>query len=475
MRPVRRLLPRTVRGRVVAVVVLCLIVCCAAVAAATTLALRGFLLNRLDQQLEQAGNRYALELEHPGDSDADNSRFSTAVGQAAGTLGARIAGGTVTAVGIVGAGRAPSAEVRERLAGLQPGTRTIHLPDLGDYRVLVTRGRDGDLLVTGLPEHPVDETIVRLLSIEAAVFAVALLVTGLAAAGFVRLSLRPLTRVAQRAREVAALPLSSGTVSVPEPVDDLAPGTEVGEVALAFNRMLEHVETALNVRERSEERLRGFIADAGHELRTPVAVVRSHAEFAQRVAEPVPPEVERSLERIVAESDRMALFVDELLTLARLDAERPLAREPVDLTRLLLDAVADARVAGPSHRWRLDLPEEPVEVTGDEHTLHQAVANLLANARTHTPAGTTVTVGLRLAPEGDVAITVRDDGPGIPEDLLSRIFDRFVHGTDPAGGASSGSGLGLSIVAAIAAAHRGSVDVDSRPGRTEFRLRLPVD
>lgn len=468
-----RLLPRTIRGRVVAAVLVCLVVSCVAVAAATTLALRGFLVNRLDQQLRQAGNRYALQLEHPDGPDTDDPGFGSVVGQATGTLGARISNGTVTAVAVVGADHAPSREVRERLSRLQPGTTTVFLPQLGDYRVLVTRGLDGDLLVTGLPERSVDDTIGQLLAIEAAVFAGALLVTGLGAAGFVRLSLRPLTRVAQRARAVSALPLTSGTVSVPQPVDDPAPGTEVGEVAVAFNRMLDHVESALNSRERSEDRLRRFVADAGHELRTPVAVVRSHAEFAQRVPDPVPADVSRSLARIVAESDRMALFVDELLTLARLDMARPLAQDPVDLTRLLLDAVGDARVAGPDHRWRLDLPEEPVETFGDAHALHQAVANLLANARAHTPPGTTVTVGLVTEDDGSAAITVRDDGPGIPAELLPRVFDRFVHGSDTAAQTSSGSGLGLSIVAAIAEAHGGTVTVDSRPRATEFRIWLP--
>lgn len=176
-----------------------------------------------------------------------------------------------------------------------------------------------------------------------------------------------------------------------------APGSdprgEVGQVAAAFNRMLGHVEDALTKRHASEERLRSSAADASHELRTPVASVRGHAELALLHPGPVPPKVTRALERIAAESARMGEMVDDLL-LARLDAGRPLERGPVDLTRMVLDAVTDARAAGPGHRWALELPEEPVTVPGDAHRLHQAPANLLANARAHTPAGTKVTVSL---------------------------------------------------------------------------------
>lgn len=469
----------TLRGRLVAVLLACLLVCCGAVAAATTLALRGFLLNRLDQQLADAGNRYAVTLEHGGDGDGDDDDFGSVVGQATGTLGARVLGGTVTAFGIVGA---PSAEARgtaaarEQVARLSASStpRTVDLSGLGDYRLIASPGQDGDLLVTGLPEHPVDETIARLLIIEATVFAGALAISAVVAAQAVRRSLRPLTRVAGTALRVSELPLASGEVSMPKPVDNPAPGTEVGQVAEAFNHMLEHVESALSVRQAGEERLRRFIADASHELRTPVAVVRSHAEYAQRVGADLPEEVERALGRITAESDRMSTLVEDLLTLARLDSGRPLDRRPVDVTRLALDVVADARVAGPEHRWRLDLPDEPVFALGDEHALHQALANLLANARIHTPAGCTVTVGVEGAVGDRTVLTVADDGPGIPPEVTPRIFERFVHGSAAPRGAAGGSGLGLSIVAAIVHAHGGRIELSSVPGDTRFRIELPA-
>lgn len=244
-------------------------------------------------------------------------------------------------------------------------------------------------------------------------------------------------------------------------------------MAGAFDRMLGHVEDALTKRHASEERLRTFAADASHELRTPVASVRGHAELALLHPGPVPAEVTRALERIAAESSRMGAMVDDLLLLARLDAGRPLERLAVDLTRLVLDAVTDARAAGPGHRWTLELPEEPVTVTGDEHRLHQVLANLLANARLHTPAGTKVTVSLDT--DGSTAtLKVHDDGPGVPADLRPGVFERFTRAdrrrsTDAVG---AGAGLGLSIVAAVVEAHGGGVTLDSRPGATTFTVTL---
>ena len=470
--------PVTLRGRLLAIVLACVLISCAAVAIATTVALRRFLLDRLDQQLSAAGSRYALTLEHPPiDQDIDDGSFAAVIGQPAGTLGARVKGGAVTAFAIVGEpGRTADPATRRVLASLRAsgGARTVSLPSFGDYRLQVVAGRDGDLLITGLPEHPVDETIAHLLEIEAMVFAGALLVSAIGATIFVRLSLRPLNRVARTALQVSELPLASGAVSIPDRVDDPAsPGTEVGQVAEAFNHMLSHVEDALAQRQSSEEKLRRFVADASHELRTPVSVVRAHAEYARRVDEGMNAETSHALDRISAEADRMSVLVDELLLLARLDAGRPLAREDVDVSRLAIDAVRDAQVAAPDHYWQLDLPDEPVVITGDEHALHQVMANLLSNARGHTPAGTMVTTAVEVT-GGRVLVRVSDDGPGIPDALQARIFERFVHGTGSDRGGSGGSGLGLSIVAAIAAAHGGSVRLTSEPGRTEFTVELPT-
>lgn len=471
-----RLRRLSLRWRLVAVLLALLLVSCAIVAAATTLALRRFLLDRLDQQLAAAGDRYSVYLEHPSDGDGDESGFGAVVGQAAGTLGARLAGDSVTAIGVVSGGddhRTPTAADRVAIAKLTVTNRprSVSLPGLGEYRVLVRAGRDGDLLVTGLPEDGVRETIGRLAVTEAIVFTGALLLTGVAGAICVRLSLRPLRRVAGTALAVSDLPLGSGAVSMPDRVPNPEPGTELGQVTVAFNHMLEHIESALGQRHASEDRLRHFVADAGHELRTPVAVIRSHAEYAQRAGGELPAAVGGALRRIGAESDRMGRLVEDLLLLARLDSGRPLVRDDVDLTRLAIDAVSDARVAGAGHRWQLDLPERPMTVLGDDHALHQALANLLANAATHTPAGTTVVTELR-EHTGAVELRVCDDGPGIPPDIRAHVFERFVRADASRSRPQGSTGLGLSIVDAIVRAHGGSADVNSRPGRTVFTIRL---
>ena len=205
------------------------------------------------------------------------------------------------------------------------------------------------------------------------------------------------------------LPLDSGEVSLPAGVPDTDPRTEVGQVGAAFNRMLLHVERALGRRAASEARLRRFAADASHELRTPLSAIRGYAELALRHHGPVPEDVTHALSRVQSESARMSVLVDDLLLLARLDAGRPLEREPVDLSRLAIDVTSDARVARREHHWRLDLPSDPVLVRGDEHRLHQVLANLMSNAGKHTPPGSTVSVALRVdeAPGPELAA-----GPG---------------------------------------------------------------
>jgi two-component system, OmpR family, sensor kinase len=235
------------------------------------------------------------------------------------------------------------------------------------------------------------------------------------------------------------------------------------------------VESALARRHASEARLRSFAADASHELRTPLAAIRGYTELARRKSDELPPDLRRALERVDSESARMSGLVDDLLLLARLDAGRPLERNPVDLTRLAIDATSDARVAAPGHRWLLELPPEPVQVPGDEPRLRQVLANLLSNAAKHTPAGTAVTVALGADPiRRSALLSVTDDGPGVPVGLQSSLFERFVRG-DPSRSRTAGStGLGLAIVDAVTTAHGGQVKLDSRPGRTSFTVMLPA-
>ncbi|MEV7688035.1 HAMP domain-containing sensor histidine kinase [Streptomyces bungoensis] len=477
--------PRTLRARLTVGLVVLLAVSCAAVGLAAVVELDGFLTQRLDEQLTQVGTRFPESLEHgvrlPDDHDGDEHGDTRR--QATGTFGARLVDGAVVNKGLIRSDDPSDVNVdltaadRRHLAQVPVDGRphTVELSALDDYRVVATPGRDRDVLMVGLPLEPVQAAVHRLVLVAGVVFGLALVVTGVVGAFWVRWSLRPLSRVAATATRVSELPLASGEVALPPRAPEADPRSEVGRVAVAFNRMLGHVENALTKRHASEERLRRFAADASHELRTPVASVRGHAELALLHPGPVPPEVTRALERITAESSRMGEMVDDLLLLARLDAGRPLERRPVDLTHLVLDAVTDARAAGPDHRWTMDLPEEPVTVTGDAHRLHQALANLLANARLHTPLGTKVTVTLET--EGTRALlSVHDDGPGVPEDIQAHVFERFTraeHRRRP-GASGGGAGLGLSIVTAVVEAHQGSVALESRPGSTTFAVRLPL-
>ena len=331
------------------------------------------------------------------------------------------------------------------------------------------------MLVTGLPLAGLDETVTRLITVEVIVIGSALVLTGIAGAAIVRLTLRPLTRVAGTAGRVAELPLDRGEVALAErvPEADTDPRTEVGQVGLALNRLLGHVGAALEARQASETRLRRFVADASHELRTPLAAIRGYAELTRRSDVPVPPEIARMLARVESQTERMTTLVEDLMLLARLDAGRPLGREPVDLSRLVIDAMSDAHAVSPDHRWQLTAPDEEVTVTGDAAGLAQVVANLLANTRTHTPAGTTVAVALTPV-DGEVSFSVVDDGPGVPPDLLPHVFERFARGDSSRSRTNGSTGLGLSIVDAVVAAHGGSVEVSSVPGRTAFTVRLPV-
>ncbi|MEV7428014.1 HAMP domain-containing sensor histidine kinase [Nocardioides sp. NPDC092400] len=345
----------------------------------------------------------------------------------------------------------------------------VDLAGLGGYRVLMS---DDGSVAAGLPTEDVDDAVGNLVVWEAVLVLAALLAGGAAALLVVRRQLRPLREVAATAHTVADLPLASGEIDLAErvPAHLTDERTEVGQVGAALDSLLSHVETALRERHRSEQQVRQFVADASHELRTPLATIAGYTELARRHPDDTATGT-AALAKVEEESARMTALVEDLLLLARLDAGRPLAREPVDLTRLLLEATEDARVVAPDHRWRLELPEESVEVLGDELRLHQVVTNLLTNARKHTPPGTTVTVR-----GTDHGFVVADDGPGFPPGLVDSAFERFARGDSSRsrdGSSGGGAGLGLALVRAIVGAHGGHVGLASRPGRTTIEVDLP--
>ena len=472
---------RTLRGQLIAGLVTLLALACAAVGVVTYVVLSHTVLDQLDLQLQAAGGRYASCMEQQNDGQpappgVPPANCNQTPGLSAGTFGARVKKGVVTDQGIIDGTSHLSAADQATLVRL-PADGGFYTRDLdsihGDYRLTAVPGHDGDVLITGFPLSSMESTLRKVEIAEVIAFSAVLVLAGLLGTAFVRLSLRSLRRVAATATRVTQLPLASGEVALPDRVPGANDRTEVGQVAVAFNRMLGHVESALARRAASESRLRRFAADASHELRTPLAAIRGYAELAQRTGAD-PADIQHALRRVESESARMSVLVDELLLLARLDAGRPPAQEPVDLSRLAIDATSDARVAAPDHRWLLELPDEPVGVRGDEHQLHQVLANLISNAAKHTPAGSTVTVTLADGAEpGMVELSVTDNGPGIPPELQPKLFDRFVRGDSSRSREAGSTGLGLAIVAAVTAAHHGSVRLDSSPGHTRFTITLP--
>lgn len=447
-----------------------------AIGSVTVAASHGQLVDRLDRLLLAASERttFAVENGIPG------SIVEILPGEGAGAVGLVAVDGVANRSGYLGYGQV-NALTDDQIAVLlavptdrQP--HTVDLDALGSYRVVATpfdAVEGSAVVVNGLSLEAANATTESLVQTIAAVSLVAIAAALLLGTLLVRLALRPLTRVVDTATRVSELPLETGEVSMPDRVPVDAPETEVGRVGSALNRLLGKVETSLAARHASEQKLRRFVADASHELRTPLASIRGYAELGRRPAR-LPADTARSLERIESESVRMSTLVEEMLLLARLDAGRDLETAPVPLGGLVVEAVSDAQVAGPDHRWQLELPDDDIEIVGDADRLRQALGNLLANARLHTPPGTTVVTSLAPATDGGAVLTVVDDGPGIPDDLQPALFERFTRGDGSRSRGTGSTGLGLAIVAAIAGAHGGRVSAESSPGRTVFRLELPA-
>lgn len=489
----------SLRRRLVAVVLGLVLLVGVAMGAVSTVALRGSLMTQVDERAVAAAERAVGATQGAGTfafpDDAADDRAPrgdrppplTVPGQDVGTVSLVVVDGTTRAqyvdadatfVDLTGAQADALRDVPT-----DGGVHPVTLDGLGAYRAVAMRTQDGDLVVNALPTSTVDATVEQYVVLEVLLAAGALLVAGVGGSLLVRRELTPLTRVAATATRVAEQPLARGEVAITARVDarDTDPTTEVGQVGAALNRMLGHVDRALAERHESESQVRRFVADASHELRTPLASIRGYTELVLRSPDELPPAALAALGRVEAESVRMTALVDDLLLLARLDAGRPLEREPVDLAALAVDAVADAHAAGPGHVWRLDLPghdddladDDDLTVTGDDHRLRQVLANLTANARRHTPAGTRVTVGVRR--DGpDVVLTVADDGPGVPPGLRDRLFQRFTRGDASRNRAAGSTGLGLAIAHAVVTAHGGTLTCESAPGRTRFVARVPA-
>lgn len=487
----------TLRTRLVALALLLVVLISAIIGVVSVVTLNRSLSERLDQQLDSAFARGADVVTERGPTarfwpETGSGRDAHAIlngpAQAPGTLAVVVAGGALTGgyLGEDGTVLPVEAAHLEALAALPADglPHTLGLGDeLGEYRVQGAMIA-GSIVIVGLPLDDLRKTVTGLAWWVAGVALVGVIVLATIGTVLIRRELRPLERVATLADGIAAQHLDRGSVERLERLDvqGLDADSEVGRVLRAVNGMLENVERALSARETSEQQVRTFVADASHELRTPLASIRGYSELVRRIGGELPEDVVRSLGRIESESLRMQALVEDLLLLARLDEGRSQATGTVDFAPIVRAALGDAAVVDPERTWELDVPEGPVPVLADPGQLHQIVANLLGNARQHTDPGTRVLARLRILPGGTTAgssvaeLTVRDTGAGIPENVIDRVFSRFVRGDASRARAehSSGSGLGLSIVAAIVEAAGGSVAVASKPGDTRFTVLLPL-
>jgi two-component system OmpR family sensor kinase len=339
--------------------------------------------------------------------------------------------------------------------------------DPNHYRVFAEPARVGTgTIVAAVPLREVDQTLHRLLAVEALVIAGVLLILGFAAWAVVRVGLLPLDRMGHTAGAIAGGDLSHR-------VESTDPRTEVGRLGVALNAMLDRLERAFTARKASEDRLRQFIADASHELRTPLASIRGYAELFRMGAAREPEDVAKAMRRIEDEAARMGVLVEDLLTLARLDEVADAPHGDVILGALVADAVDDARATAPD-REISSAAEGETTVLGDAHQLRQVLANLVRNALVHTPDGTPIEVTARR--DGDeVCLEVRDHGPGLPTDDPDEIFERFWRSEGGRERGRGGAGLGLAIVAGIVDAHRGTVKARNAPdGGASFVVRLPA-
>jgi two-component system OmpR family sensor kinase len=330
--------------------------------------------------------------------------------------------------------------------------------------VKVLRVQDG-IAAIAVSLDTVEATTRQLIVIEFAVGSLLLVVLGSVAFAVVRLGLRPLTEIEHTAAEIAEGDLDRRV--------EADAHTETGRLGRALNTMIGRLGSAMRQRERSEVRLRRFVADASHELRTPLTSIRGFAELYRRGGAPDRSEVDRLMSRIEEEAVRMGLLVDDLLLLARLDEKRGLELDEVDLVVLAADAVHDVSARDPGRPVRLETPDGPVRVIGDEDRLRQVLGNLVGNALVHTPEGTAVSVRVHNG-EGRAVVEVHDDGPGMSEEVAARAFERFSRADASRSRHGGGAGLGLAIVQAIVVAHGGDVRLASRPGAgTTVRVELP--
>jgi two-component system, OmpR family, sensor kinase len=442
---------------------------------ATYTALRSFLVDRVDESLAAAHGPLIRSLFGP----LDRGPGGDAGGLASAAPGAYVElrapdGSALVSQSTRGEFATARPRLPEHVSGLSSNgdeSQTFFTVDSaaggnGQFRVRAERLPDDSVLMVALPLTDVNSTLHRLIWTEILVTAAVLLGAVGLGLWLVRVGLRPLRNIEGTAAEIAGGELSSR-------VPDTDERTEVGRLGIALNTMLERIEDAFAKQQEAERRLRRFVADASHELRTPVSAVGAYAELFERGAQQRPDDLARVLRGVRVETARMQALIEDLLLLTRLDEGRPLERQPVELVGLAGEAVEAGQTI--SANWPVTIEAaQPVEVTGDRMRLREVLDNLLANVRTHTPPGTPTTVRVR-ASGAEAVVEVADEGPGLDAEDAARVFERFYRADPSRARDRGGTGLGLAVVAALVGAHGGRVEVDtSRGDGATFRVRLPL-
>ena len=447
--------------------------------------MRSFLVKQVDTQLDSIAGGSILRLDRAGiDPNFVEHDDNGTTLRAVQPLGGVPTATSVTVLDITGkvvarfGGELEGASATSPFAGFTPidvlkkRDRPFTLkgsaghPDIRAIARLLPSG-EGTVIVSVALES-VDRTLGQLRWLYLLISSIVLLLIAIIAWLMIRLSLRPLRNI-----EKTAAAIADGDFSARLEVKN--PQTEVGHLTQSLNTMLSHVESAFEARTQSESKLRRFVADASHELRTPLTAIRGFAELHRQGAVEGPDKVRELINRIEKESIRMGTLVEDLLLLARLDQHRTVEREPVDISLLVQEAVASAQAAGPGHPITIFSPDDEIFVLGDSMRIHQSLANLLANARTHTPAGSEITVSISQTHD-ETQVSVSDNGPGLSSEEQEKIFERFYRvDTSRSRMSGEGSGLGLSIVEAVMKSNGGSVSVESELGKgCTFTLHFPI-